>query len=391
VGAAEGATTSAWTVTATSGRAVVGAAIGVDGGGAVVVGTYEDGLAIGGHSLDGAGTFLARVTASGEVAALAQLSTEQLHITSLVTKGDAIYAAVTGNEDARLTRIDTNHTLSTLVTSRGAFNQSSQLGIASDGVILSTVLAYGTLTIDGGPSVTPKVEDPFSPGHGVAVRLADDGGITAWHLDGDAGSSLAVAGSYLTGRFGGYGPLQVHFGPTADSPRLTAVSSDDDPAFDAYVAGRSGNGITWAHRIRAYTIDSQPPPHVTYEGDLVVAIVADGYDIVFRDGEPDAVTVGNDAQHAIGRFAPDGTLRWAREAIHLDKLWTAGCALYGSGTDVRTTTPYFARFDGDGTLAGRRTFATALTYSQFAVLGAGSWLQAGIGDSDRLVLTRLDW
>lgn len=391
VGAAMGEASSAWRVTATSGTAFVGAVIAVEGGGAAVIGTYEDGLAIGGHSLEGTGTYIARVSASGEVTRLARLSTEQLHVTSLATKNDAIYAAVDGTEDARIARIDATDTLSMLVTLRGAFNHTAQLAATSDGVILSAVLAFGTLTIDGGPSVTPQTDDPFAPGHGVAVRLADDGTVTAWHLDGDAGSSLAVADNFVTGRFGGFGPLQVHFGPTAESPRLTAVSSDDDPAFDAYVAGRSGDGVTWAHRIRAYTIDSQPPPHVTYEGDLLVAIAADGYDIVFRDGEPDAVTVGNDAQHALGRFSPDGTVRWARESLQIDQLWTAGCALYAIGTDFATQSSYLARFDGEGAIVGRRTYAPTLTYGRLAVIGAGSWILAGIDDNNRLGLTRLDW
>lgn len=394
VGALEDTATTAWRLTASSGQADVRKAVGVDNG-AVIVGTYEDGLAIAGHTLQGSGTFVARVTAAGEVTRLARISADKLNITALAPKGDALYAAMRGDETLQLARIDANDVMTILVTARGAFNYEAHVALAADDVILSGTLAFGNLAIDGGPTVTPQVPEPFHPGHGIAIRLAGDGGITAWHLDGEAGSSLAVAespsSSFVIGRFGGFGPLEVHFGSDVDSPRLVGVSSDDDPAFDAYVAGRSGDGVSWVQRIRSYYSEPVPPPHVTYEGDLVLAIQVTARDIVFRDGESDAVTVGNDAQHALGRFAPDGTVRWAREAIQVQTLWTAGCALYGAGTDFATTTSYLARFDGDGGLVGRRTYDVPLEYRSLAVIGAGSWVLAGIDTDGRLVLTRLDW
>lgn len=169
----------------------------------------------------------------------------------------------------------------------------------------------------GADTVRAPVEAAATwPGHGWLVRLDRDGLMTALQrIDGAAGS--VVTGTLelddgrlaVTGRFGGFGALTARFGAGPTAPELVAVSSDDDPALDAFVALTDPTGaFTAAHRVRSYHLDDPVVIAPTATG-FITQVASTGYDTVYGDDGPSPVRIT--ADHSLGGWDHDGRLDWA--------------------------------------------------------------------------------
>lgn len=389
-------------IDAGGGASHVGVLAAADAG-AVALGSYADSLELGDHALSGGGTFAAWLRDDATVDALARLSPAPLEVSAAVVTADGHLWLAAPFEDALELSVGPSPT--TLVASGRA---AALLALTADrrlaravviegavaidrlvaneaGVTATGELAYGDARVDDGALVLQASDADHSQlGLWLDVPLA--GPVDGWLADGPAVSTFrALAGApagLLAGRFGGYGPVTARFGPSAASPVLEAVSSDDDPAFDVVIGRADPDGALWAKRVRAYFSDLQlAVPAAVIDGELVVAIAASGYDVVFEEGAVDEARFALDRVYPyaspLARYDVAGRLRWARESPGFAALVSDGCDLYGFAArgaleaawvaqpgeadevavDLADGLP-IARLDGDGRVVAVRTLAT---------------------------------
>lgn len=252
----------------------------------------------------------------------------------------------------------------------------------------------------------------FYPGQAFIARLGPDLTL-AWveRVGGAAASSVSMlaplgdTGFVTVGDFGGW-PRHVTADFGADPPTaLVAVSSDDDPAYDLFVARYNGpDDLAFARRVVHYGWERQPSwltaspaDGVAFRMDLV-----DTFEL--RDGDPDFGYGGQDSARL--RFALDGALlgveplppgavRWPGAAAWATSRQTAaGTTTVGEGPDALTfDTPaeadgvathglLLAHWRDDGALARAGLLRVERAADQFDVVAPhgvapqpdGSWL-----------------
>ena len=425
--APEGAAHLAWSVVSEW------TASGLDGvriaaaDGIVVVGPYQGGLAIGDHAISGDGVFAAHVDEEGEVRWLTRVAGPVHTIAAVAASEDAVGVALLATDEVEIpgipdpavpeggsssvvVRLDDNgHPVSTL-----AIPQVRPSGLAfngSDLLFTGETISFGLGTTvrvsahDGGELILATNAGASYPGNAVWLRLSPAGARAGWLVEGDAGThmapQLAQGTSYATGRFGGFGRLTARFGPSEEHPEVTAVSSDDDPAFDGFVAGVDDTGARWAKRITAYH-QLEPIHATTWEDDLFVWVSATGYDIVLEEDTPEEVRITSDqvAFAVLARYGSDGTLWWARNSPHIDRLGGDGCHLIAvARTAANAPSPTeLLVMDDDGDLVAKRQLpeATAATSQapQYTSDAKGHWFRVfteTTPDGTRLHAERIDW
>lgn len=271
----------------------------------IAIASFAGTVTFGGHSLSSpdeatAGLFVTRVTPLGEVRYLAPLCVGCWFPRGLPTSDGAVllvgafaptttlawgtageltltseegaFGAIVLAEDGTVTR---GVTLGTGNVEVRALSRGPGGGYLFGGFLGEATFADGTTTV---------VQDGvFYPGQAFVARLdADLAVLGVERVTGTAASNVNMLvpdgdGWIAVGDFGGY-PLGVDavFGAgTPGEARLEAVSSDDDPAMDVFVARWSAPGeVAYARRVRNYTNGPRQPTFLrrTPAGDVETLI-----------------------------------------------------------------------------------------------------------------------
>lgn len=134
-------------------------------------------------------------------------------------------------------------------------------------------------------------EEAFYPGRAFIAGLSADGTVE-WveRIEGTAGSQTTMVapsaeGFVAVGDFGGY-PLGVTADFAGGAAVLEALSSDDDPAYDLFVARWQAPGaLSWARRIQHYQNGPRNPTELDVSADQIAFRLDGAGELEEEEGE----------------------------------------------------------------------------------------------------------
>lgn len=129
------------------------------------------------------------------------------------------------------------------------------------------------------------------------IELKQDSSVrTLWMLDGSGSSHLGAIiprkdGVFIAGGFGGFAPQVDSIFDLGQPTEKTIVShsSDDDPAWDIFVARlNTSMKLKWVRTIKAYsTLRARGQSMIQWGNGIVLHASKSGYDLIMSQGEPD--------------------------------------------------------------------------------------------------------
>ncbi len=401
----------------------------------VVIGAYEGHLGLGELTLEGGGVFAAWLGRDGSVAGLQRLAWggsghDAVTAVAATLERGRLWVALEYGDVATIERGPAPLALhhrgadgkSTAVVAFDASGRrervwalggegATAIAATADGVLVSTQ-GWGALRVTGDDGTIHELIPYREEVHPSLVELRPGAPPTAVAFGGDATAHAtalpSASGTHVVvGRYGGFGPKRMTLGTGKDAPSLLAKSSDDDAAYDGFVATYRDGRFASAKRVLSYHSQQRYYEAVAAGDGAFVIFPSTGYDVVFDDGTPRERRLPSSDGGALARIDGTGKTCSIRSLETRTALFAGARGLVGieeppPNADVLPAWPprMLVWFGVRGDVLARRTVpvAPALTGSVARLAPAPSWGDAWIGwtsrstweEGARLEIVRLD-